>query len=305
MNKLGVVVVSIVTLVAFTAFSATAFGLGDPRCEEAGNPIEMLDFSIDTESGTAWEVSSLEGSVYACGSDIGPFGQGAETLYNHADIGIPEGVVIADSDSVPLGSRSATATVNVLFHLLGAPNFGEGIGIDVATARKSECQSEIDNEIVGSTPGDQPGSEIVSCTKWSNALGQNWSWIVRDVDGKLWMTIGPMQALGSIKPGLTYVNLSLCAYYGPAGSPAPQCGTEENGDQFQQKNGCGIEDAFGRIFGAPTYTATATMENGTVTPIAEANARWRRITASSPKSGPLYCTMQGIPPVPPNLSSQR
>ncbi len=305
MRKLYLLVGSIVTIVAFTAFSATAFGLADPRCEEAGNPVAMLDFSIETpESGTAWEVSNLDGSGFACGSDIGPWGQGAGTLMNHADFGVPEGVVITDSDSVPLGSRSAIASVNVLFHFLGAPNFGDAQISDVLTDDKAKCQNEIDNEIVGSTPGNQPGSEIVSCTRGSNDLGWNWNWNVRDADGKLSMTIGPMHGFANIEPGLTYVNLVLCGYYGAPGTTAPECGTEKNGDQFQQKNGCGIEDYFGRIFGAPTYTASATMENGTVTPIAEANARWQRITIASPPPGPMYCTMQGLPPAASSFSNK-
>ena len=309
MRKLYLLVGSIVTIVAFTAFSATAFGLQDPRCEEeagGGDPIvEMLDFSIDTpDSGMAWQNSSLVGSAYACGSDIGPLLQGAETLYNHADIGVPDGFQIADSDSVPVGSRTARATVNVLFHALLGAHFRGGVVTDVLTAPKSECQSEIDDEIVGSTPGNQPGSVLISCMYASDPkVGHNWNWNVRTADGKQWMTIGPMHGIAGVSPGLTYVNLELCAYFGDPGTPAPQCGTE--GDQFQQINGCGYEDNFGRIFGDPTFTASATMRNGTVTPIAETNARWRRITISSPKPGPVYCTMQGIPPVPTNLSSSK
>lgn len=298
MRKLYLSVVSCVALVAFMGLSATAYGLSDPRCTADGNPTEILDFQITSpESQKAYDNSNIVGSAYACGSNIGWF-SGAGTLYNHADVGVPDSVQIADSDLVPNGSRSASAFVNVLYHdPFGGAHFDAGVPSDVSTADKAECQNELDNEIVGSTPGNEPGSEIVTCLYGTNPAGENWSWAVRDADGKLWLTIGPMHGPFGIEPGLTYVNLDLCAYYGAVGSL--ECGTDNNEpvgeigpDQWQQKNGCTGVKSDGTL-SQTTYTVTATKENGTETPVAETSVSWSPGIADAPRGGP-----QPIPSVP-------
>ena len=205
----------------------------------------------------------MNGSAYACGSllvedFLGQVVAGQDTLYNHADIGVPPGVKIASSDLVSTGTDAGTATVNVLYVLFGFGLFDDAVESTVRTDVKSKCESERDNEIVG----DTPQGEIVSCLKGSNVLGENWSWSTLDVNGKLWLTIGPMHGLGGVEPGLTFIDLNLCGYYG--------CGAS---GQFQQKNGDiageGCSDGIKGV-----YTVSATMENGTVTPEASTCVQW-------------------------------
>ncbi len=266
LRKTYLAIASCVALVAFMGLSSTAYGLDDPHCAGIGNPTAIDEFSITTpDSNVEHQVSGVHGSAYACGSNLTLFG-GDGTLYNHADIGVPPGVEIADSDLVPNGSYAAGASTNVLYRAV-TPFFQGGVPSVVTTAPKPGCQNELDNEIVGSTPGNLPGSVLVACLYGENPLGNNYNWSVRDADGKLWTTIGPMHGIAGIEPGLTFVDMNLCGYYGPVG--IEECGTS---GQFQQKNGDASEPDC--LNGNGIYTVTATMENGTVTPGASVCARW-------------------------------
>ena len=271
-------IASCVALVAFMGLSTSAYGAIDPHCEAIGNPIAIDEFTIDTpDSNQAYEASTIHGRAYACGSEITLFGGGDETLYNHADVGVPPGVQIANSDSVLVSSFAGDATVNVLYRAVGVPIFQGGVLSVMETAPKSECQNELDEEIVGATPGNLPGSEIVACLKGTNPLGTNWNWSVRDAGGKLWTTIGPMHGLGGIAPGLTFVDMNLCGYYGDVGGTTypDDCGSEANGDQFQQKNGhASAPDCNGGAGPLGIYTLTATREDATVTPEASSCVAW-------------------------------
>ncbi len=282
MRKFYLAIASCVALVAFMGLSATAFGLADPRCEAepGGNQQEILDFTIDTpDSRYQGDVSRLTGGAYACGSDISPGWGGEGSLNNHADIGLPPGFQVSDTDLVPVGSRAGTARVKMLYHhpFFGTANYedgedGTGVLTQTFTADKAECQNELDTQIKGATPGNEPGSSgIIVCLKSTSPSGWGWQWNVRDADGKSWTTIGPMHADYGVDPGLTYVKLELCAYLGAVGSA--DCGSEENGDQFQQKNGWKsyrVCDNAGRGI----FTVTATMENESVTPVASDCVSW-------------------------------
>ncbi len=290
MRKLYLAVTSCVALVAFLAFSATAFGLNDPRCEQAGNPIEILDWNVTTpESSVQHQTSSVFGAAYACGSDIDIGFGGASTLNNHADVGVPEGVRILNSDKVPVGSWAATAFVNILYHdPYGDPHFDEAVLTSVRTDNKAECQRELDDEIVGATPGNEEGSVLVTCLKGVTPVGGNWSWAVRDANDKLWLTVGPMHAPYGIEPGLTMMDMQLCGLYGAVGST--ECGTTigPNSVLYQQRNGDAAYPLFspnercldsGPWTGKGIYTVTATQEGtgpegGPVTAAASSCVPW-------------------------------
>ncbi len=141
----------------------------------------------------------------------------------------------------------------------------------------------LNNEIRGATPGNEEGSVLVTCLKVTNPIMGYWIWAVRDTNGKLWLTIGPIHALMGMEPGLTYINLDVCAYYGAVGST--KCGTTlgQNPVQYQQANGDAAYPAWGsdarcvdsgQWTGKGIYTVTATMENGTVTPAASTCVPW-------------------------------
>ncbi len=290
MHKLYLGVASCAALVAFMGFSATAFGVNDPRCEQAGNPTEILDWSVATpDSNIEHQVSSLDLSAYACGSDIDIDFAGAGTLNNHIDIGVPDGVDIRDSGKVPVGSWAAVATVSILYHdPYGEPHYVGGLPTQVVTDDKQRCRDELAYEIVGATPGNEEGSVLLTCLKGTTVAGGNWSWAVRDANGKLWLTVGPMHASYGVEPGLTYVNMDLCGLYGAVGST--ECGTTigPNSVLYQQRNGDAAYPLFspnercldsGPWTGKGIYTVTATMEGtgpegGTVTPVASSCMPW-------------------------------
>ncbi len=267
MRKFCLAIASCVALVAFMGLSGTAFGLADPRCEADGNPTEILDFSIDTPyTGLAYKVSSFEWGAYFCGSEIFDDFDGA-TLYNHFDMRIPLGVDIADSGLVPRYSDAGIGVMNALYEDYSLAWFTENVDTYVMTDEKYVCRSELRNRIVGWTPGNEPGSEIVSCLMASNYIGANMIWVVRDADGGLWLTFGPMYGYGE-GTSFTYLKLQFCAYYGDPSVVGVECGSEENGDQWQQRNGSSC-------WNKQTYSVRATMENGTVTPWAYTKVRWR------------------------------
>ncbi len=168
MRKLYLLVASCVALVAFTGFSASALAepKADPFCVANGNPIEVLDFGIVMGSDQAHDVASLAGQGYACGSEIDDGWVGAETLVNHADIGLPPGYAIADTDpdegGPDLGSWAGMANINFLNHdPEGFAAFTPDVPALVRTAPKAECQNQIDNEIVG----EVPDGDMISCLK--------------------------------------------------------------------------------------------------------------------------------------------
>ncbi len=246
MRKFYLAIASCVALVAFMGFSANAFAshsVQDPDCSAVGNPQEMVDFSISTpDSSVANEVSNLVGSAYACGSSLETVWLietclgGDSTLNNHADIGLPPGFTVSDSDSVAQGSYAGSAKINVLYNAFGtACVFSPDVPVILSTDNKAGCENERAIEIVGAVPQ----GDIVACLRGTSPAGVGWQWNVTDADGKSWTTIGPMHTPQGIEPGLTYVNLDLCAYIGDTGAwdALGTCGTEENGDQFQQRNG--------------------------------------------------------------------
>lgn len=270
-HKLGFLAASCTALVAFFGFSASAFALHDPACNQWGNQFGVYDFQIDTpDSHRERAVSGVTGSGYACGSEIGWFYYGAETLYNHADVSVPPGVEIADSDLVPNGSYAAGASVNVLYHgPAGVSYFRDAVSSEVRTDYKAMCEWERDHEIVGPTPRGQ----IVSCLKGVNELGHSWSWATRVIspsqtDRNLSLTIGPMHGVVGVEPGLTYIDLDLCAYYGTV--EGTECGS--GGRQWQQKNGHASYPNCTN--GNGVYTMTATNNAGETTDPAEACVEW-------------------------------
>ena len=304
-RKTYLAIASCAALVAFMGFSTNAFAshdVHDPNCDQYGNQVDIFEFSITTpDSNMAGEVSGVDGAARACGSNLetqflSEFCIGGdETLYNHADVGVPPGVNIADSDLADgVGAYAGRATVNILYNQLGlACVFDDNVAIIVRTDDKAECIRERNQQTVG----DTPQGEIVSCLRGSNDQGKNWSWSVRNAKtGKLSLTIGPMHTDVGIEPGLTYVNLELCDYYSDIGGwiELGTCGTEADGDQFQQKNGAyteeGCSDGFRGI-----YTVTATMEGigsegGPVTPEASTCVEWVSDNVLGPKApGPQVC----------------
>ena len=244
----------------------------------------------------AWQVSSVVGSAYACGSTLTTqwltevCTGGDETLYNHADVGVPAGNQISDSGLVAETSYAGVANISVLANLGVLGCLQDTVQAFVRTAPTKDCESQRANRIVG----DTPQGEIVSCLRGDSDLGYNYNWTAL-TDGELSMTIGPMRNdFFGVDPGLTMVALDLCGYYGDTGSEAGVCGSEKAGDQWQQKNGCGLG----------TYTLTGTMNNGTtVTPVAEDTVRWWRLLLYGPAPGG-YCTASGWPPTPPQITSR-
>lgn len=282
MRKQFLIISSCTVAIASLGLSAQALAVGDPYCEARGNPTAALGFTIDTPgSHFSRVVSDVVGSGYACGSDLGQSpGVGDSTLYKRADVAVAPGVDIADSGLVPPGTFAGTAKVHILGRFFGSPLFldgspsdPEGIPSEVRTDAKSECARE----------SGRPQSDIVACLKGANPLGHNWSWAIRGGDGRFTLTVGRMYAdLAGFTagPGLTYVKLSLCGYFGSPGGAA--CGTS---GQFQQKNGDRSDRTYpashsqycGRYrTGDPgIYTLTATMENDTVTAPARSCVVWR------------------------------
>ncbi len=275
MRKLYLVVISCVALVAFMGFSASAQAepLIEPGCAGAGNPIEILDFSIVTSSNQAYEVSDLLGQAYACGSYAGgqntgdpPF-FGAETFVNHATIVVPPGFEVADSDLVTEGSYAGIAIPKFLLHTEeGYAGYVGGAPVVITTDDKDECRREIAEEIVGKVP---PSGDMITCLRGEvpGGTGGNWSWFVRDPEtGQQSFTIGPMHTPDPrIDPGLTYFELGLCDYFGEVGGD--ECG---DSGQWQQKNGsgCSLTKGFG------DFTATTTREDKQVTPEALSHVAW-------------------------------
>ncbi len=281
MRKLYLVVASCAALAAFMGFSSNAFAaeVHDPGCNPYGNQVGMYEFSVDTP-GTHMgrEVSNIIGSARACGSSLQTdiFGitcvSGYGTLYNHADVTVPGSARIADNSTVAVDSYAGSASVNVMADL-GIAGCLQSSGIDSVVTVKpiSDCEWQRTNRIVGATPQ----GPIVSCLRGDSALGYNYSWSTL-TNGDKALTIGPMRNdTFNVNPGLTYVDLDLCDYYGNPGGGV--CGSAVEGDQWQQKNGC--------LTG--TYTATATMNNGTVTPVVQDTIQWTR--AARPYLGREQC----------------
>ena len=258
LNKLRVVLASYVALVALMGFSTTAFGnhvegeLHDPLCAGTYEPggfgggptgwdygFNVFDFQIDsTDSQVEYAVSGTRVSATACGSTIGDGGVGAGTIINHADVQLAPGVEVADTGNVPNNSWAGTATVNVLY-LLGsaqeAKYFGN-LAARMQTSAKSDCVNQEENELVNHNDDGHPEGYIVACLKGSNAVGYNYSWITREDDERLTITIGPIHLNApDIVPGLTYLDLELCGYFGSVNGD--RCGNATEGSSWQQKNG--------------------------------------------------------------------
>ncbi len=266
-------------MVAFLGLSAQALathGVHDPHCDQydSNHNAAVYEFGLDnpiTDSSWMGAAASITGSAHACGSFLGPQGttEGDNTMYKRADITVPPGVEIADSDLLPHRSYAGEAWVNMLFRFPdGRPYFAggenpepypEGIPSVITTDYKSECARE----------SELPASDIISCLKGENPFGHNWSWSSRDASGKLALTVGPMYSPGiTVGPGLTYVTLYLCGNYGsvvpdPIPDPNPNrtdCGTD---GQFQQLNG--DASAPNCDNGNGIYSVTATTETGFTT----------------------------------------
>ena len=140
MRKLKLLLAGTVALVALLGLSAQALAIHDPGCDTFNNDVGVFEFNMDTpDSHQSGDVSGVGGSAYACGSDLSGSGDpinwaGDDTLNNHADIIVPPGVEIADSDLVPGGSDSnpyggslaGVAKVHILMRLYGGPMFMDG-----------------------------------------------------------------------------------------------------------------------------------------------------------------------------------
>ena len=268
LNKLSISVASCIVLVVTMGFSASAMAVpkADPYCLTHGNPVEILDFSFDTpDTYGAYQPSGIASTSYLCGAIINDFGIGSDTLYNHVEIRMPRTVRIADSDLVPNGSWAGTVVESILYHDGGKAKFRARVEFDVRTDDKAQCERERTEEIVGRAPR----GPIVSCWRSESPLGQGWNWSVRHQrTGKLSLTIGPIHLLSDTRytPGLTYIDLNLCGYYGHVGQK--RCGRK--GDQWQQKNGCNTR----------RYKIRATRQDGTVTPTARDTVDWMTLLES-------------------------
>lgn len=266
MRKASFFATSCIAVVAFLGLSSQAMALTDPDCD--GTPYDntpaIHEFTLATpDSPFHFEVSGLTGGALVCGSDIKSLGRGSETLYDHADLAAPPGVVYNDTSGIATGSYTGSATVSVLYHLFGFPNYDSGVNSTLRVDPITNCANE---PVVG---GHIAGT-IVACTKGENILGHNWNWTTLDNFGKYWITIGPQHGIGNItNPGLTRVSLSLCGYAGsPSGS---SCGS--NSEPFLQKNGEG-EWSGACEGGNGIYTATATRKDGVVTPAVTTCVPW-------------------------------
>ncbi len=291
MRKQSIVTTACITLVAFFGLSAQALathGVHDPGCDQydGNHTAAIYGFLADTpDSHVEHEVSSVTSSGYSCGSFLGPQGttEGDDTLYNHADISLPRGVEIADSDSVPLRTYAGEVWGSFLARfpdgrprLFGGENpdpYPIGVPGVVFTDHKKRCVLERIREIVGETPQ----GAIVSCLKIHNPFGWGWAWATRDQGGNYSLTIGPLHSPGiTVGPGVTYGSLYLCGYYGPV-VPDPvvdpltrdDCGTD---GQIQARNG---DASFPNCEnGNGVITIASTMYNGTVTPEATRCIEW-------------------------------
>ena len=327
MRKLFLALTSCIALVAFMGFSATALAnhvegeLHDPFCAGTYEPggfgggptgwdygFSVVDFQIDSpDSYVEDEASRIVGSGHVCGSVIGDGGVGAETLANHADISVPNGVEISDSALVEEGSYAGTAKVNILMQAGEGQiaSFVDDVDSVVRAAPKLECQYEIDNQLVADAPDGRPHPEgsMVQCLRGSNPLGYNYTWTTLDDTGQMAFTIGPMHndELG-IDPGLTYLNLTLCDFYGGPRSFDRTCGTEVNGDQWVQKNGRS-PDRYAET-GCPAdrdngvYSITVTNEGSETTyPADTTPVPWTIASRISPKNNlaQFRCTSPARP----------
>ena len=277
MRKLYLAIASCVALVAIMGFSASApaADIHDPMCDKWGNQVGTFGFNIATTNTIApYQVSAVAVDTYACGSNLetNVFGQvidGADTLYNHLDIGMPRRAQVADSDLAGgVGAHAGKAIANFVYVASGFGFFGQFLGSDLITDDRAECERERTSEIVGSTPRGQ----IVSCLKSEHSVGASWIWFVREQKtGKLSMTIGPTHGGRGVEAGPTRVQFNLCGYYGAVGGNT--CGSE--GDQWQLRNGCG----------RGTYRITATMEDGTETLESQDSIYWANLRATPSKRG--------------------
>ena len=313
MRKLYLLVASCVALVAFMGFSASAFAndVYDPDCAADPDAFELTNITFDTpDTHKSWAVSGVVGTGLACGSRIdndyalGNY-PGVETLNDIAVIQNPSGVRnnAAPSAALPRGSYVGEARVDALTWIWF---FG-----DAQTVTNSELTLRVEDRDDPITPPgalnptwgmpDCPANSL-ACYRGKSDTGHGWTWVVENADGSTELTIGRFYNDVSGEPaGLTEIDyFSLCGYAGDVDGIS--CGDGSDSSKWLQKSGCGYE-RYGLVWGDPTYTVTVTNRSGAVTPAVEFNAGWWRIVAFSPKPGPSYCMIPGLPPAPARADS--